>query len=289
MVELQSKSFSVRMFSALFFAATATAVFTFSEPAWSQQLATGVTKPIHDLTLSLPVAGRIEALKVKEGDRVKKGDILLHLDKNLEALEAKRRKLIVDDDSRVEEAKMREQILKEQLREARRLLETNSVSRKQVEDEELAYQSALAERKALEMSKRREQVDYELAQEALERRILRAPISGQIAKLEFRLGESVSPHEPVVHLVDVSRVQFTGNIAAVDSGQINVGDRVEVNFDMATAVTRVAKIIFISPITDAASGLVEVSAEFDNADGSLRPGIAGRMMQIVPEQAVSSN
>jgi multidrug efflux pump subunit AcrA (membrane-fusion protein) len=36
--------------------------------------------------------------------------------------------------------------------------------------------------------------------------------------------------------------------------------------------------VFVSPVTDAASGLVEVIAEFDNADGSVKPGVSGRLI-----------
>ena len=42
-------------------------------------------------------------------------------------------------------------------------------------------------------------------------------------------------------------------------------------------IVRRARISFVSPLTDAASGLVEVIAEFDNADKVVRPGIAGQM------------
>ena len=41
---------------------------------------------------------------------------------------------------------------------------------------------------------------------------------------------------------------------------------------------RQAQIVFISPVADPASGLVEFIAEFDNADGSVRPGVTGRLV-----------
>jgi multidrug efflux pump subunit AcrA (membrane-fusion protein) len=36
-------------------------------------------------------------------------------------------------------------------------------------------------------------------------------------------------------------------------------------------------VVFVSPVADPLSGLVELVAEFDNADGSVRPGVAGRI------------
>jgi multidrug efflux pump subunit AcrA (membrane-fusion protein) len=45
----------------------------------------------------------------------------------------------------------------------------------------------------------------------------------------------------------------------------------------ATPILRQGTIVFVSPVADPASGLLEVIAEFDNLDGSIRPGVAGRI------------
>ena len=37
-------------------------------------------------------------------------------------------------------------------------------------------------------------------------------------------------------------------------------------------------VVFVSPVVDPASGLLEVKAEFDNKEGEVRPGIAGVML-----------
>jgi hypothetical protein len=50
------------------------------------------------------------------------------------------------------------------------LLSSGAVSRKQLEDEEMSLNAVVAERKALEIGKQREQVELEMAIEAIERR-----------------------------------------------------------------------------------------------------------------------
>lgn len=240
--------------------------------------ATGVTQAIRDLKLSVTAPGRIEGLFVKEGDRVRKGDVLLHLDRNLEALEVQKRRLVLQDDARLEELRAREHTLAEQVRSVQTLLASGSVSRKQVEDEQIAWRAIIAERKALEFAKLREQVDLDLAREAHERRHLRAPIDGVITKILAREGESVVPHEPVVLMVNTSRVRFTGTVPVADAAQLRPGARVSIELaHEAVPTVREAMIVFVSPVADAASGLLEVIAEFDNLDGSVRPGVAGRI------------
>ena len=62
--------------------------------AWAQSMV-GVTQALHEAKLGLAAAGRVEAVLVKEGDRVSRGDLLLHLDRALEDLEIKRRQVML--------------------------------------------------------------------------------------------------------------------------------------------------------------------------------------------------
>ena len=250
----------------------------FASPVSAQLVVSGLTRARLDLKLSLPVAGRVEQLTVNEGDRVRKGDMILSLDKTLEALEVDRRKLLLDDSSKLNELRQREGVLREQVANARSLLTTPVISRKQVEDEEMVYRDVVAQLGGLEMAKKREKVEYELAQEALARRILRAPADGTIAKIHFRVGESLAANEPAVSLVDTSRARFVGTLPASAAAQLKVGMTARLELAREGGeIVRQARISFVSPLTDAASGLVEVIAEFNNADKVVRPGIAGQM------------
>jgi len=254
-----------------------------TQAAWSQSMV-GVTQALHEAKIGLAAAGRVEAVLVKEGDRVSRGDLLLHLDRALEDLEIKRRQVMLDDTSRLEELRRREVILGAQVAEARKLFESGGVSRKQAEDEELAWQSNVAERKALEFAKLREKLELDLAREGYERRHLRSPIDGVVTKVALRVGESAMPNEPVLTVVDVSRVRFIGTFPVSSLSPLRPGQSVSIRLAMeGRAVLRQAKLIFVSPVTDSASGLVELIAEFDNQDGSVRPGISGQI--VVPQPA----
>lgn len=244
----------------------------------AQTTALGVTQALKDLKLSMTVAGRVEGLFVKEGDRVNAGQVLLHLDRGAEELEVKRRRLLLQDTARLQELVVKEKTLGEQVAAIKPLLDTGGVSRKQVEDEEMALNAIASERKTLEAAKRREQVELDIALEAFERRHLRAPIDGVVTKVLMRVGESIPPHEAIIGLVNISRVRFMGTISAQAGARLKAGNTVTIKLGVdESAKTRSARVVFVSPVTDAASGLVEVIAEFDNADGSVRPGITGRM------------
>jgi RND family efflux transporter MFP subunit len=241
--------------------------------------APGVTQALKDVKLSVTVAGRIEVLAVREGSVVREGDLLLHLDRRLEELEVRRRALLVQDRERINELLQKEKILSGQVESLRPLLATGGVSRKQLEDEEIALSGVSSERRALEAAKEREVVELLLAREAYERRHLRAPISGTVTKVVAREGESIGPSEPVITLVDTSRVRFIAAVPASVGHRLRVGVSVRVELGHEGSVTiRPARLVFVSPVTDPSSGLVEAIAEFDNSDGAIRPGITGRML-----------
>jgi RND family efflux transporter MFP subunit len=250
----------------------------FVGPVSAQLVISGITRARVDLKLSLPVAGRVEQLAVSEGDQVSRGDVILSLDKALETLEAERRKLLLDDVSKLGELRQREAVLRDQVASARSLLASQLVSRKQVEDEEMVLRDVLAQLGGLQMAKKRERVEYELALETLARRILRAPADGTIAKINFRVGESLAANEAAVSLVDITKVRFVGTLPASATARLSVGMSGRLALVREGGeIMRLARISFVSPLTDAASGLVEVIAEFDNADKAVRPGIAGQM------------
>lgn len=241
--------------------------------------APGVTQALREVKLSLTVAGRVEGLFVKEGDRVRRGDLLVHLDRTAEDLEVKRRRLMLEDQSRLEELRQKEKTLIDQVGSARELFKAGGLSRKQLEDEELAMRAVIAERQMLEVTKKREEVEVGLSQEAFERRHLRAPFDGVVTKVGYRVGESVAAHEPVVVLVDVSKVRFMSAVAPVAAARIRHGQSIVVQLGIGTqTIDRKARVVFVAPTTDPSSGLIEVISEFDNFDGSVKPGITGRLM-----------
>lgn len=247
-----------------------------SAAGMAQQVDLGVTQAIREADLSLTASGRVEAIFVREGDVVETGQLLVHLDKTLERLEWQRRTLALEDEARLQELRRRERLLTQQVAAARELLAAGSLSRKEFEDEEQVLSGVIAERKSLEAAKQRERVEQALAEEAYARRHLHAPFAGIVTAIGVQLGESVAANETVLRLVDVARVRFIASLAPARSDRLRVGDGVRVVIDAETAAEYEAVVVFVSPVTDPASGLVEVIAEFDNPDRRVRPGVTGR-------------
>lgn len=260
-----------------------------ASPALGQEQisVSGITEPINDVTLSLTVAGTISAIHFKEGAHVRKGQTILELDNKLERLEVKRRKLLWESKAEVESAAARVATSKSLLEATRELFKaTGSVSKEELEKLELEYILAVAEEKRLEIEEERQQIEYEMALENLRKRRLKSPIGGVVIKLFLDEGESCEPEEPLVHVVDTSKCRFVCNLEEWIGRTLRKGQSVDLKIRTgASSIAKKGKIVFVSPVADPASGLLEVNAEFENRDGAVRPGIAGFMILISPQKS----
>jgi RND family efflux transporter MFP subunit len=227
--------------------------FTGSSHAQRHLSAAGITEPILDVTLSAAVPGLIGARLVQEGDFVTAGQVVVELDKKLEELEVSRRKLLVNR-------------LESDLEATRALFNrTKSVSLEELERKETEYRVAV--------------VEYELAKEQLQRRLVVSPLSGIVTRLLLEVGEACQAHQPLARIVDTRRCYFISNVEAKTGHQLKVNQTVKLEIESETStVTLEGKTVFVSPVVDPASGLLRVKVLFDNAEGKVRPGVAGRMV-----------
>lgn len=220
---------------------------------YAQAWVAGITEAISDVTLSASAAGQVGRRPRKEGDVVKAGETILELDKQLEELEVKRRKYVLD-------------LKRADMENSKKLFEkTISLSREELEKKVTEFYVAEA--------------DYELAKEQLQRRVIVAPFEGTVATLMLDVGEACQAQQPVVRLVDTRKCYFICNIEAKAGYGLKAGQPVQVEIEAGDKGTPVSGTIsFVSPVVDPASGLMRVKVVFENPDGKIRPGVAGRMM-----------
>ena len=224
-----------------------------SQPARAgEQSCEGITEPVFDVTLSMAVPGIMTVQRFKEGQFVQTNDVILELDSQLEELEVERRRLVMEN--RKADAESTKVVFDK----------TASVSRDELLKKQADYEVALME--------------YKIAVQELQRRKLFAPGAGVITEVSLHVGEACSPYAPIAHLVDTRQCYFICNVEAKAASDLKTGQTVEVEIDDLKNVVKVpAKIVFVSPVVDSASGLEKIKAIFDNADGKIRPGVTGKM------------
>ncbi|MEM8933241.1 MAG: efflux RND transporter periplasmic adaptor subunit, partial [Acidobacteriota bacterium] len=156
-------------------------------------------------TLAAEVAGTVETLSVDEGDTVRAGQALVAIDTR--AL-----------DVRLAEAKAVDRQRRLQFDRAEKLLEKRSITRVQFLDAVTARDVAAAQLASAELD--------------LAKATVQAPWPGSVAVTRVEEGDYVVPGQPVVELVDVSRLDVVAPAPAGDVPYLRVGVAADVTVDV---------------------------------------------------------
>jgi RND family efflux transporter MFP subunit len=240
----------------------------------------GITEPLKQSTISAIVPGRIAAIHFKEGMSVKKGSLILELEKEEEEIEVARRKLIADSKTEINAAEHQANTLKQDYEATRKIFETTqSVSEEEVWKKELEYKMAKAELERLRIGETREELEYQIALAHLKQKQIAAPFDGIVVKLFLQVSESCKGQEPLVKVVNTSKCRFIAFVDAAASQGLVEGGKVDLRLGGRTSPVLVPGILdFVAPVIDPSSGLREVKAVFQNLDGKVQPGVSGTML-----------
>ncbi len=104
-------------------------------------------------------------------------------------------------------------------------------------------------------------VAVEAAQVRLERMRIRAPFAGVVGDVHTRMGEFISPGQPLITLGDLETLRIeTTDLDEIDVGQIAVGQEATVTFDAFPDRTFIGTITRISPMAASDGGGVNYTA-----------------------------
>ena len=241
--------------------------------------ARGITKPIVDENLSARTNGTIAKIHFKQGDTVKAGDVIIEFHKEVEELEVARRKLVWESKVEVETAKQKVDTVALDLDATRHLFHTTkSISKEKLYEKELEYKVSVAELERLKVTESLQKLEYEMAVQQLNQRLIRSPIDGIITEIFKHVGENGEPGTPLVRLVDTKTCHFVTNIDAEIVSELKEGQVMKLKIKAGKGTIDIeGELTFISPVVDPASGLQELKVEFDNSDNKIRPGVPGLM------------
>ena len=162
--------------------------------------------------------GRVEELKVRQGDKVAKGDLLFTLDDDLQKADVQVRQATL--------ASARQAFAR-----AQELVKTAAGTQKTLDDARAAFQQAEA--------------NLDAAQTRLTRRRQLSPVTGSVEEVYYRPGETVQPGKPVVALLPPANLKIRFFAPERELAAIRIGETVGVSCDScATGLT--AKVTFIA-------------------------------------------
>ncbi len=239
--------------------------------------------------LATPLGGRIEKLAVREGDRVKEGQLLLVLwNDDLLARERVSREQLDSASARLREACL---VADNALREAartRQLRDKGFVSEDRVDRAESEAKARQAGCESARSQGKEAEARISASRADTARTVMRAPFAGIIAEVNGEVGEYLTPSPPgiptlpAVDLIDDSCLYVTAPIDEVDAAQLKLGMSGRITLDAYRGKHFPGKLRRIAPYVlalEKQARTVEIEVAFDSP-GEVRHLLVGYSADI---------
>ncbi|ADO81422.1 Multidrug efflux system protein AcrA [Haemophilus influenzae R2866] len=233
---------------------------------------TGLVRPNQGAMLSTQNAGAVSQVLVQNGQNVKKGEVLVELDSSVER-------------ANLQAAQAQLSALRQTYQRYVGLLNSNAVSRQEMDNAKAAYDAQVASIESLKA--------------AIERRKIVAPFDGKAGIVKVNVGQYVNVGTEIVRVEDTSSMKVDFALSQNDLDKLHIGQRITATTDARLGETFSARITAIEPAINSSTGLVDVQATFDPEDGhKLLSGMFSRLrialptetnQVIVPQVAISYN
>lgn len=218
----------------------------------------GVVEPRVELEILAEVRGKVEKVAVKEGDYVKRGDLIASIDKR-------------DYENALASASASYGLAAKNLERIEDLYAKALVSRAELD-------RALSEAARLEATAKTAELN-------LQRCSIKAPFSGTINRLDAKKGLLLNVGEPVAIILDISSVKVSVGIPESDVDAVRKLTDFEATIDALDGKTIKGKKIFLSKSPGSRAWLYELQLSVDNPGEEILPGMFARV-DIVKEEVM---
>ena len=233
--------------------------------------ASGKIQPKTKVDVSSDITGRIIEVAVKEGDRVKRGDLLLKIDAStFEASVARSVAALASARAAAVQSEANRGQAERALRRARELRAQNQnlVSDEQLEQAETQFKVAEAISTSSERQVDQAQAQLQEARDQLAKTVLRAPMDGQVTRVAVEEGEVAVPGTfsretgLLMTVSDLSVIQVNVQVDETDVVRLALGDSAEVTIDAFPDTTFSGR---VTKVAHSSSSLASAAASSDRA------------------------
>ena len=226
--------------------------------------AVGNVEPEQSVQLRAQVSGVLQSILIKEGDRVKAGQLLFEIDpRTYQAQYNQALAALARDRAQLENAKVQQERLEP-------LLKREYITRQE-------YDVAVTSSKSLEATVEADKASVEQAKIQLEFARVHAPISGRTGTLGFKVGNLIAPGGGGSNLVTINSMDPILVTFSVPERQFEEIRRypdmhIEIVPDRGGPAVSEGKLIFVDNTVTPQTGTVILKTRVANANEALWPG-----------------
>jgi RND family efflux transporter MFP subunit len=242
----------------------------------------GQTEPAAKVEVPSVLRGQIVEVDVKEGETVKKGQVLAKLDDALQVLAVQSAQLDAANDAGIRNAQASIDFAKNDLE---RVTKSGAASETERRQKALAVTQAEIELDFQKAKLASAQIKLKVEQATLERMTIKSPLDGQVLRLPKQAGEETDEN-PVAVVVQTNKLAAKFFLPRSLFGKVAAGQRVKLSLETDPGTEREAVVTAVDPAVDPA-GLFQVKLDVDNGDGKIPAGTPA--VWLVPVGAVAAN
>ncbi|MBV8467676.1 MAG: efflux RND transporter periplasmic adaptor subunit, partial [Burkholderiales bacterium] len=221
---------------------------------------TGTLKPLNHTTLKSKIGAVVQTVKVREGDVVRAGDVLATFDTSNIAAQ------LHEQQGNLEMARAQLGLDERTYKKNQALLKQGFISENAFDTSQNAMEVSRAKVKAA-------QAQVEIAANAMNDTVLRAPIGGVIGKRMIEPGGRVEVNTDLLSIVDLSEMLIQVAVPTTDIAHVQVGQTATFKVDGFNDETFTGTVKRIDPEAQDGSRAILVYLSVKNPKGALRGGM----------------
>ena len=232
----------------------------------------GSVLAVSQATVRSKLSAEVKRVLVREGDRVTVGQTLAEFDT------AQLRAQLAERTASHESARA-QLATTERTRQANaQLVKQNFISQNAFDTADSAYQAQLAAVAAA-------RAQLEQTQLLLTDAVVRAPISGTVAKRNVQSGEKVAFDAPLLSIVDLSRLEVQAQVPVSDVARLRGGMPAQVEIEGLAGRKFAGHLDRINPSTEPGTRTINVYVTLPNEEALLRAGMFARVALVTNADA----
>lgn len=241
----------------------------------SQTSIRAFTKPSADVTLSFIQPGRVVDLPLKEGQTVKKGDLVAKQDDAMEQVKLAQATSQAEDTTQVKASQASLEQKKVDLKKLEIAAQQNAATDLEVEHARLNVTIAELSLELAKFKQNLTKYDQQTAQIHVDRTQLHSPVNGRVEEVYVESGESVNALDKVIRIVQIDPLWIDASIQTPLASQLKPGDKINIQFSNPNTL-QTGHVVYVAAVADSASQTLRVRIETSNKTG--RP--AGEQVEI---------
>ena len=269
----------------------ATVSMAYPSQSYTLLNATGYVVAQRKAAVASKATGRLEWLGVREGSRVKQGEIIARLEnRDVTATMEQAAANIKLAEANLEQGKAELNEAERNFNRSRELLAKNFVSQAAHDTAVARLEKARAVISGYQAAIAVAQANLRVAQVGVEQTLIRAPFEGVVLTKNANVGDVITPFSSalgsqaaVVTMADMSTLEVEADVSEANLGKIKLEQPCEIQLDALPEVRFRGRLVRLVPTVDRAKATIMAKIRFEQLDTRILPEMSAKVAFLSQE------